>query len=197
MSLAEFIEAKGFPKVEGSITHCKEKVEDILQILKTQKPKHIMEIGFNAGDSADLILRNAPGATLTSFDLGVHANYVLSGKEYIDKTFPNRHTLIIGDSKNTVPEYASISNRKFDVILVDGGHEYIDAITDLTNCFRLAHPETIVILDDTMYTWDWRACFTVGPTQAWEEVSTNGMIEELVRRDYYHPFGISWGKYKF
>jgi predicted O-methyltransferase YrrM len=154
-----------------------------------------MEIGFNAGHSADVFLGNNKSLTLTSFDLGGH-EYVLPAKEYIDTTYPGRHTLILGDSTVTVPKYINDNPGKvFDVIFIDGGHEYNIANTDLDNCMKLAHKDTVVILDDTMYTSGWQELYTIGPTRTWVEHVNNGTIAQIHKTDYYPGRGMSWGKY--
>ena len=75
-----------------------------------------MEIGFNAGHSAELFLKYT-SAHVTSFDLGDHP-YVTHAKEYIDAYYPGRHSLILGDSTVTVPKCIG----KYDIIFIDGGH---------------------------------------------------------------------------
>ena len=84
-------------------------------------------------------------AHVTSFDLGEHP-YVTHAKEYIDAYYPGRHSLILGDSTVTVPKCIG----KYDVIFIDGGHDYEVASADLQNAKKLARKNTIV-MDDTMY----------------------------------------------
>ena len=70
-----------------------------------------MEIGFNAGHSAELFLSNNKNINVLSFDIGGH-QYVKYGKEFIDNKYPNRHALILGDSVQTVPSFAEKTNIK-------------------------------------------------------------------------------------
>lgn len=165
---------------------------------ETYIPSTVMEIGFNAGHSAEIILHYSDKATLLSFDLGDH-NYVTCGKKYIDDTFPNRHELILGDSRKTVPEFIRANpSKKFDMIFIDGGHDFETAMSDLINCKELAHKDTIVIMDDTMYYPDGSPA-DCGPTNAWLKGIADGWIQEEPngRRmfDYYR--GLSYGKYIF
>lgn len=195
MSITSYLKNKGFDTfVEGYSQQIPEQVNDLIHL--TSKPNiSVMEIGFNAGHSAEIFLQNNKDLTLTSFDLGKHP-YVKVAKEYIDLTYPNRHTLILGDSRITVPKFISKNkDTKFDVIFIDGGHQYYVAKKDLENCLHLAHKDTIVILDDTIYTYGWARHWTNGPTRTWVEHLKEKKIIELRRIDYDIGRGMSWGKY--
>ena len=103
MDITCFLNSRGFFNFEGHCQVCLPQVEDLINL--TNKPNiNVMEIGFNAGHSAEIFLQNNKDLILTSFDLGIH-NYVTTAKEYIDITYPNRHTLIFGDSRKTIPIY--------------------------------------------------------------------------------------------
>ena len=168
MSITSFLKNKGFNSFEGCSQQIPQQVMDLINL--TKKPNiNVMEIGFNAGHSAEVFLKNNKDLTLTSFDLGEH-NYVTSAKEYIDVTYPNRHTLILGDSRTTIPIYLQNNkDTKFDIIFIDGGHDYEIAKADMENCFHLAHKDTIVALDDTIFTKGWEKGYTIGPTRTWIE----------------------------
>ena len=195
MSITAFLNSKGFTHFEGYCQLCQPQVEDLILITKDEK-LNMMEIGFNAGHSAETFLKNNPDITLTSFDLGEH-NYGSFAKEFIDSEFPNRHTLILGDSRITVPKFAEENPAvKFDIIFIDGGHDYDIVKCDIANCLRLAHKDTVVIMDDTVYRKDWwEYDFTIGPTRIWSEYLEQNKIVEIDRKEYSPGHGMSWGKY--
>lgn len=190
MTLNKYLKEQNCNIIEGYSRSCyKETI--ILQVLASDsKIKNILEIGFNAGHSADTFLTYNSNCNLVSFDIGEHS-YVKIAKEYIDRTYPARHTLILGDSTKTIPKYET--DIKFDLIFIDGGHSYEVARADLMNCKRFSHKDTIVIIDDTVHRDDWKMNWTEGPTRAWLEGIKNNIIIEIDRRDFEPGRGMSWG----
>ena len=189
--------SRGFNCFEGFCQQNPRQVDDL--ILLSKNKIRAMEIGFNAGHSAEVFLQHNPEMILTSFDLGDHS-YISTAKEYIDTTYPNRHTLILGDSRTTIPTFIkehSTENITFELIFIDGGHEYEVVKSDLENCSKLANPDTLVVIDDTVITDAYKAYWTAGPTQIWSEHLEQKRIVELGRTDYYHGSGMSWGKFLF
>jgi predicted O-methyltransferase YrrM len=139
----------------------------------------VLEIGFNAGHSSYVFLDARPDVQVVSFDLGEHS-YVSRAKEFIDKKFPGRHELILGDSMVTVPRYARANpEAAFDLAFIDGGHDYEVAIADLRNCHQLVVQDGLVVLDDML---EWRT-WGIGPVRAWHEVCEEGIVTpvELVQ----------------
>lgn len=193
-SIAAHLNSKGFHTFEGYSQQSSQQVQDLIQL--TNAPNiNVMEIGFNAGHSAEVFLQNNATLTLTSFDLGVH-DYVTTAKNYIDETYPNKHTLILGDSRITVPNFFEKNkNTKFDVIFIDGGHDYDIANSDMQNCAQLAHKDTILILDDVIFKKEWEKSYSIGPTQTWTEHLQQNKIIELNRICYSDGRGMTWGKY--
>ena len=199
LSITSFLNSRGFYSFEGYSQEVPQQVTDLISIINSiNKPViNVMEIGFNAGHSAEVFLRNNKRVKLTSFDLGAH-NYVAHAKRYIDVIYPNRHKLFIGDSTKSVPFYLENNkDTKFDIIFIDGGHDYEIAKADMENCFHLAHSDTIVVIDDTMFTKGWEQEYTIGPTKTWTEHLQENKIIELNRKDYCNGRGMSWGKYVF
>jgi len=111
---------------------------------------YILEIGFNAGHSSLLFLLTDPNVHIVAFDIGKW-NYVIPCCQYLNEHFNNRLTLILGDSKMTVPKYfkenSAIPN--FIFAHIDGDHSTISALADLENCWMYLPNGTIVCMDDT------------------------------------------------
>jgi len=92
-------------------------------VTKYQETTTVCETGFNLGHSSLLWLQANPRVKVISFDLGIHP-YVKPSAEYINQYFPGRLTLIIGDSRETLPRFSKANpNIKCDLFFVDGGHE--------------------------------------------------------------------------
>jgi len=194
MNVTEYLNQKGLTIIEGYSQQIQQQVDDLIN-LTTEPNIRVMEIGFNGGHSAELFLENNKSLTLTSFDLGIH-NYVSVAKEYIDKKYPNRHTLILGDSTETITEYIKNNNEtKFDFIFIDGGHDYAIAKSDVEKCVHFAHNDTIVAVDDIIFTPDLICNWNVGPSQIWSEYLQQNKIIELNRKEYSPGRGMCWGKY--
>lgn len=196
MSLLDYYKSLNITMLEGYSQQVEGQVALLKRLINEPGIKNVMEIGFNAGHSAEIFLSSNSDISLTSFDLGDH-HYVKIGKEFIDKNYPNRHTLILGDSNITVPEFINNNpNTKFDLIFIDGGHEYTTAINDIINCKNLAHSNTIVIMDDTIFVnKEFVANWNIGPTRAWTDAINSKYIISKGHEEYDLYRGNSWGKY--
>lgn len=139
----------------------------IKYLLDNPQIKLILEIGFNTGSSANAFLAVRNDIKVVSVDIGIHA-YVSRCKDAIDKHYPGRHALLIGDSKTVVP---GLSLRP-DLIFIDGDHAEPTPLIDARNCLALAAPHTILIMDDTTLTMGW-----AGVLQAMCELIRNQEID--------------------
>lgn len=164
---------KGYKIEEGASSP-----EELQYLYKTAQRSgitKIAEIGFHLGFSSYAFLKANRQATVVSFDLGSH-DFVPAAKKIIDRKFPGRHTLLYGDSMKTIPEFAEQNpDEKFDLIFIDGGHDYKTARADIRNMRKLATADTLVIMDDLTPWLPWGK----GPAQAWSEAIASHEIIQL------------------
>ena len=107
---------------------------------------NILEIGFNGGHSTFLYLISNPHSKIQLFDLGEHL-YSRKCFEFLDAKFPDRLSIVWGDSTKTVQDFKT--NITYDLIHIDGGHTRYIAETDFYNCRQFADVNTQLIIDDT------------------------------------------------
>jgi predicted O-methyltransferase YrrM len=151
-----------------------EELSCLAGIARDPKVKIIGEIGFNSGFSSFAFLAASQGAHVYSFDL-CRFQYSVQAKQHIDDLFPGRHTLISGDSVETVPRFEKENPRfSFDLIFIDGGHDYGTVKADLCNMKMLASEDSILIIDDLTPWKPWGK----GPTRAWNEALQEGSVTQ-------------------
>tara|TARA_B100001121_G_scaffold309029_1_gene334617 strand:- start:1 stop:690 length:690 start_codon:yes stop_codon:yes gene_type:complete len=179
---------------EGYTKQIVGQVSLIKDIINKNQITKVMEIGFHAGHSAELMLEFKE-ISLVSFDIDQYP-YTKIGYKYIKSKYHSRHIMIRGDSTISIPNYiAENPGITFDLIFIDGGHEYEIVKTDIINCKKLAGRNTIVIVDDTVFSkvYDYSA----GPTKVWEESIESKQIIEIGRKEFDDGRGMAWGKYNF
>ena len=195
-SLNSHLKQEGYTEFEGNSGQISRQVIFLAKSVRSKSVTRILEIGFNAGHGANIFLAAKDTVNVTSFDIGQHS-YVPIAKQFINKIYAGRHTLVLGNSLETIPKYHdSNPNHTFDLIFIDGGHDQITSQTDLFNCKSLVHSNTIVILDDTVTRPDWIMPWNEGPNIAWSQIMSNHQATEFGKVDCCRGRGYSWGKYQ-
>ena len=197
--LTTFIEQSGAKIRQGFITQDKNHESKILKYIKhyfsdIKKINNVLEIGFLAGHSAEMFLKINKELNITSFDLGTFQSIDI-GKQYIDMKYPNRHKLIKGDSKKTILEFIKKQPKKFDIILIDGGYEYETVVSDITNCKYLAHPDTLLIVNNVLHNNGYIKYWNKEPTKIWNKLVNDKVVIKKEHMDINTGRGSVIGKY--
>jgi hypothetical protein len=107
----------------------------------------IVEIGFNSGFSALLMLTANPNLKLTSVDICEH-KYTEPCFDYLASVFPGRIDLVKGDSTQVLAEVLQ-SNKNLTGYIIDGGHGVTVAEQDLQNVIQFANKDAVLCFDDS------------------------------------------------
>lgn len=123
------------------------KVLNIGNILLNTTIKSVLEIGFNSGFSALLMLISNPNMKITCIDIAEH-EYTIPCFIKLRETFGDRINILIGDSAQALQTLIN----KYDLIHIDGGHTINVAEKDIINSYKLSKHGTIMIMDDYDFT---------------------------------------------
>ena len=146
--LKPIVDSIGEP-LEGNIFEEDPDVKDIFLpkrknvIVSCKNKSKALEIGFNSGYSAVLILFSNPDIILTCVDIGWH-KYTIPCYEQIKRDFGDRIQLFVDDSRIVVPTIYD----KFDLIHIDGGHSLDIAAADIINTHNKLLNKSVIIMDD-------------------------------------------------
>lgn len=143
-------------KLEGSLfnihfdnnisDYYKHKQYNLAELLFVNNFTNVLEIGFNAGFSTLLMLLTNKNVKITCVDIGYHP-YTTPCYNIIKDHFKDRVNLILGDSKQILPELFKQGNC-YDFIHIDGGHGNQEVISDIENSLKLSRKDTVILMDD-------------------------------------------------
>jgi predicted O-methyltransferase YrrM len=115
---------------------------------KEQKIKRVLETGFHTGISAATFLDTRPDVQVVSFDI-FWFDYTRKAKLILDKYYPRRNLLIAGNTMSSLSSFFSQKNNiPFDLVFIDGGHEWPIPFYDLQIILSQIQEGTFVIIDD-------------------------------------------------
>jgi hypothetical protein len=119
------------------------KQQNLVTLNMKQNVKRVLEIGFNSGFSALLMLNSNPNTHITCLDICSHS-YTMPCYNAIKKHYGDRIELIQGNSALLLSEL----DAKYDLIHIDGAHDDCISICDMANSYRLAKNGSVIIMDD-------------------------------------------------
>ncbi|PWT96179.1 MAG: hypothetical protein C5B53_10260 [Candidatus Melainabacteria bacterium] len=106
-----------------------------------------LELGFNAGHSAVVMLDANPCLQLTSIDIGLHG-YTRACAEIIASRYPGRFRFLLGATRELLPSLELEHKLDFEIIHVDGGHSPDDVRFDFDFVLRNAPGGCTIVMDD-------------------------------------------------
>jgi hypothetical protein len=104
----------------------------------------VLEVGFNAGHSAVIMLEAEPALALTAVDICTHP-YTQPCAGLLGAAYGARFAFIPGDSRAVL---GGIDGAAFDLVHIDGGHGADVAAHDLGWFCRAARPGCRLLVDD-------------------------------------------------
>ena len=122
----------------------------MMQLVRAPNVSTYCEVGMNGGHSAVAMLLANPQLKGHFFDL-MRWNYSQPVARLLRSSFGERFSLREGYSYDTVPpwlDWARRNRTRCDVMLIDGGHNYATAYSDLQLFRHVAAPGARVVVDD-------------------------------------------------
>jgi len=181
--LDKYLREGGCRAFEGHIGQDRGKGEVLSRLASGRHVACVAQTGLNCGHSAALFL-DASKANVVSFE-SRHAEGSTLEKNvkractYLSTRFPGRHTVILGNSQTTLPAFIAAHKplrRYFDFCLVDGGHSFVCAASDIKHFHMCARPGAVIVVDDVRtnpkHPWE------KGPTRAWQQAIATGLVKQ-------------------
>lgn len=167
--------------------------------LVDRRPRRILEIGTYTAHTTAFLSGIFPGAEITTIDLPDNSptfcsSYFRESNE-ARAGFIQQRNLTLSQLPNV--RFLQINSAllpamrldKFDIIWMDGGHDYPDVAWDMCNCLHLLSPGGILLCDD-IYTQDkipeyaTRDAFHVIEMMAKENIISFKLIEKRLHQYY-------------
>lgn len=133
-------------------------IKNFIQCIPQERPVSLLEIGIDRGTTliplVAYLARTRPQFIVVGLDVKVQeqVNIVLS---HLDLQEGQQAFCIEGSSLDVLPKIIS-QNLKFDVVLIDGDHNYHTVSHELRMLEDLITPDAMVICDDYSGRWSER-----------------------------------------
>lgn len=154
----------------------------LIDIVRKEKPKVILETGTWKGKRALQMLEAAPGAKYVGFDLFEDANGDTDREEFNVKPHFTRSEvrkklngydveLVKGNTRDTLPVWIREAPVQcVDLAFIDGGHSVETIKSDWMNCWSVVRLRGgVIVLDDY---------YTDMPEKRLDEVGCNRLLDE-------------------
>ena len=121
----------------------------ILEKLNSRNIENVLEIGFAGGRHTYMILKSFNVKKMISLDINFDYQ---GGRKKIDQIKKEFKQIEFVEEDSKIALTKSFMKEKFpdgiDYVLVDGGHSYNDAMSDMKNTYRFLNTGGVMIVDD-------------------------------------------------
>ena len=182
----------GYQMFDGTRTHLMhnpEELSDFIYFLKSyekkkrKKIRNFLEIGFNSGKVNTVLNKFFNFEQIVAVD-----NFTadISSTDLMANLRRKNLTLICGNSDKKETLRIIKKFQPFDLIFVDGSHEYTTAKKDLSNYCTMLSDHGILAVHDI------HSLEYPGVNKAWNEfkLQNNFMFKEIVNKKYYFVCGV-------
>ena len=129
-------------------------------LVRSLRPRRVLEIGTYHGASAGVIVR-AMDEVATARDKDPAEIEPVEGRLICVEPEPNikinwtriahRATLLQGFSPAVLPRAYELAGGNFDLCFIDGGHDYRQVVADAMGCLPYVEPESYLLFHDAYY----------------------------------------------
>jgi len=140
-------------------------IKFMFDILEEVRPKKILEIGTGCGAFTTLLAAYGSVVTIDKREAGPDKRHnwnTLYEDGFITKAIHDRIKFVLGDSTN--PTIVKKVTDKYDMIIIDGGHERDVGWSDWNNYSPMAPVIAIHDISDYEEKGKWHVCF---PSELW------------------------------
>jgi cephalosporin hydroxylase len=136
------------------------------------RPESILEIGSASGGLAWAIMQIESVTGLVTVD-----QFIPASADKIQRQYGDRITPIYGNSMD--PDIISLAGNHgdYDIVIIDGGHDWATASSDWNNYARMAKVGGMVVLHDTQ---GWHNVKDFDVPELWRLISNKMGVVELV-----------------
>ena len=144
----DFCRENNIIQKEGTTSTCQ--LKWFYDYVRDSNFNNCLEIGYHMGHSCNIVLEVSKNynkeTTMTSLDFFNHP-YSNKCLKFTKDRYGDKFNYMIGDSKDTLDSLIKDS-KIYDLIFIDGCHEYSGVKSDLDRCLKLCHEDTVIIMDD-------------------------------------------------
>ncbi len=164
------------PPAPVQICQLEAELGPVLDLYRSVKPSHVLEIGTASGGSLYHWLINAPqGAAVVTVDLP-EPEYPLEPSQCHEWAPEGVELVMIRGDSHAQETLAEVSlHGPFEWIFIDGSHRYEDAVADVRDYSSLAAPGALLLLHDISLERTYEDGTEAGVGRLWREIQASGL----------------------